>query len=64
MWDWGCGMQGWNGKEMYVSLRTPEINKIRPEILPYLEIKTADEKYIPWVASQVDMLSNDWCILD
>ena len=34
---------GWNGKRMYVSLCTPEINKTRPEILPYLEMKTADE---------------------
>ena len=55
---------GWNGKGMYVSLCTPEINKTRPEILPYLEMKTADEKYIPWLASQTDVMGEDWCILD
>lgn len=35
------------------------------EILPYLSMKTADNKLqIGWLASQSDMLSDDWCTVD
>jgi hypothetical protein len=27
---------------------------------PYIGMKTADNKYIPWLASQTDMLAEDW----
>ena len=30
------------------------------EVEPYLCIFTADEKYIPWVVSQADVLADDW----
>ena len=56
--------EGWNGKGMYVSLCTPEISNLRSDILPYLEMKTADNKYIPWIASQTDILSEDWCVIE
>ena len=29
---------------------------------PWIGIKTVDDKFMPWVASQSDMLSEDWRI--
>lgn len=35
------------------------------EVLSTITIKTADNKILMgWLASQTDMLSEDWCILD
>ena len=34
------------------------------ENLPYLEMKTADNKLIPWLASQSDMLAEDWVVVE
>lgn len=31
------------------------------ELLPWVGMKTADDKFVPWLASQTDMLSEDWC---
>lgn len=30
---------------------------------PYLELKTSDDKLIPWVATQDDLLAEDWILL-
>lgn len=49
---------GWNGKGMYVGLYTPTI----ANYLPYLFIKTVDGTFLPFVASQADLLANDWVI--
>ena len=34
------------------------------ENMPYLEMKTADDTLIPWVASQEDLLAEDWMLLE
>ncbi len=35
------------------------------QFLPYLCMWSADKKVVNgWLASQTDMLSNDWCVLD
>lgn len=31
---------------------------------PYLELKTSDNKLIPWVATQEDLLAEDWILLE
>lgn len=31
--------------------------------LPYITMKTALNSHVPWLASQTDMLAEDWCIL-
>jgi hypothetical protein len=50
--------QGWNGKNMYLKLQpTDESNKMT---LPYIYIKTVDDHYVPWMASQTDILTEDW----
>lgn len=33
------------------------------EVLPYITMKTADDKIVPWLASQTDMLAEDWEVL-
>lgn len=52
---------GWNGKGMWLRLVSPdetEANYVY-EKLPYIEMKTADFKLVPWLASQTDMLAED-----
>lgn len=36
----------------------------KPDYLPYIALKTADNKCVPWFASQADMLSDDWCFVE
>jgi hypothetical protein len=49
---------GWNGKGMWLHMQTPdEHSKMQ---LPYIYMKTADDKLVPWLASQTDLLSDDW----
>jgi hypothetical protein len=50
--------QGWNGKGMYIELQKPDKNS--KMTLPYIYMKTVDDKLVPWLASQTDMLSEDW----
>lgn len=68
--------QGWNGKGMFVFLvngsnfavnRAP-LNQIYAEGTPiqyraHLDMKTADGSVVPWVASQTDLLAEDWELL-
>ena len=59
---------GWNGKGMFVFLR-PEVsggtpNNGKVDCLAYLCMKTVDDKFVPWLASQTDILAEDWSILD
>ncbi len=59
---------GWNGKGMYLFLigmngdywtYTNGKNDNLP-LLPFIAMKTADDKVVPWLASQTDMLTDDW----
>lgn len=62
---------GWNGKGIFIELQTPtETSKMSH---PYIFIDTtglqsdnpdAPRSLVPWLASQTDMLSNDWCLVD
>lgn len=52
--------KGWNGKGQYICLFSPNINEIKP----YIAIRTVDADFVPWVASQTDMLANDWVQCD
>jgi hypothetical protein len=35
-----------------------------PEFAPWIGMKTADNKFVPWLASQTDVLAEDWAIVD
>lgn len=53
---------GWNGKGMWLALQVPDANSKMS--LPYIYMKTADDKQVPWLASQTDMLANDWQLIE
>lgn len=52
---------GWNGKGMWLALQVPDAHSKMS--LPYIYMKTADEKLVPWLASQTDVLAEDWLIV-
>ena len=51
--------KGWNGKGMYIEMQVPDENS--KMTLPYIYMKTAQDDLVPWLASQSDLLSEDWC---
>lgn len=65
--------KGWNGKAMFIYLvrgkdffpdRKP-LSDIYDKVttltqLQYISMKTADGDLVPWLASQTDILSDDW----
>lgn len=53
---------GWNGKGMWLALQVPDENSKMS--LPYVYMKTADGKLVPWLCSQSDFLAVDWEIAD
>lgn len=69
--------RGWNGKGMFLFLvngsrfavnRAPLLG-IYPEgtvidYRPHIDMRTADGQIVPWVASQSDLLEDDWCLAD
>lgn len=53
--------KGWNGKAMWVQLQVPdEHSKMRR---PFLYMSPVDGALVPWVASQTDLLADDWSVL-
>lgn len=34
------------------------------DLLPWIGMKTADNKFVPWLCSQTDMIAEDWCVLE
>lgn len=54
--------QGWNGKGMFLELQVPDSGS--KMTLPYIWMKTACENKVPWLASQTDMLSEDWVVIN
>lgn len=58
--------QGWNGKGMFLFLikewtYTDGAQDNFPN-LPFIAMKTADDKVVPWLASQTDVLAEDWLV--
>jgi hypothetical protein len=54
--------KGWNGKGMWLELQVPDAYS--KMTLPYIWVKTADDQKVPWLASQTDMLANDWVTIE
>ncbi len=52
---------GWNGKDMYIQLQVPDENSKMS--LPYVYMKTVQGDLVPWLASQTDILSDDWMVV-
>ncbi len=67
---------GWNGKGMWLKLVVPytpqfpirdaEVENLveGSTMLSWIGMRTADNKFVPWLASQTDVLANDWQILN
>jgi hypothetical protein len=53
--------RGWNGKDMWLKLQTPDVNSKMN--LPYIYMSTATGELVPWLASQTDMLAEDWIVI-
>lgn len=52
---------GWNGPGQYLELQRPdEFSKMT---LPYIYIKTVQGDLVPWLASQTDLLAEDWYVV-
>lgn len=59
---------GWNGIGMYLVL----INQYDYSVIsspangyqrsPFIAMKTANQTIVPWLASQTDMLAEDWMV--
>ncbi len=49
---------GWNGNGMWIHLQRPDQHSKMQR--PYLYMKTANDELVPWVASQSDLLADDW----
>ena len=49
---------GWNGKNMYIELQRPDAHS--KMTLSYIFMKTVQGDLVPWLASQTDMLADDW----
>lgn len=59
---------GWNGKGMWlfhVKNWNGRVGEMPPDysLLPWIGMKTADNCFVPWLASQTDMLADDWQII-
>lgn len=64
---------GWNGKGMFVFLVPGSVFKVNREPLlsilgegtevryhGHIDMRTADGMIVPWLASQTDLLADDW----
>lgn len=63
--------EGWNGKNIFIQLQMPDENSKMTS--PYIYIDTtgldsdnpkAPRSRVPWLASQTDMLAEDWIIFE
>lgn len=53
---------GWNGKGMWLELQVPDdYSKMS---LPYIFMFTACKNLVPWLASQTDILADDWMLAE
>ena len=68
--------EGWSSKGMFIFLVPGSIFKVnRPPLLgiysegteinyhDHIDMRTADNQVVPWVASQTDILADDWQVL-
>lgn len=49
---------GWNGKGMSLELQVPDEHS--KMTLPYIFMRTACRNLVPWLASQTDILADDY----
>ena len=58
---------GWNGKGLWLEMQRPDAHS--KMTLPYLYLNYPDDAQntpgsrVPWIASQTDMLAEDWRVV-
>ena len=52
---------GWNGRGMFLELQRPDAHS--KMTLPYIYMRTVQGDLVPWLASQTDMLADDWTVV-
>ena len=52
---------GWNGKGQHLTLQVPDAHS--KMTLPYIFITTVQGDRVPWLASQTDLLADDWQVI-
>lgn len=67
---WRVSREGWNGKGMFLFIiegsghpnawTYTDGKQDNYPCLPFIAMKTADNKVVPWLASQTDILAEDW----
>ncbi len=63
--------EGWNGKDMWLmmayrngwAIDVGDGHKLDYERPPFIFMKTAQNTLVPWVASQSDLLAEDWRVV-
>ena len=68
--------EGWNGKNMFLyfvpgstfQVNRPPLSVIYKEgtevmSRPHIDMRTADGEHVPWLASQSDLLCDDWVVV-
>lgn len=62
---------GWNGRGIFIQIQVPDENSKMTSPYIYIDttgLETTNEKapksLVPWLASQTDMLANDWIVLE
>jgi len=69
--------EGWNGKGMFIYLVQGSRFKVNKapllgfyeegteiKYLPHIDMKTADGSFVPWLASQSDLLAEDYVLVE
>jgi len=61
--------KNWNGRDMWITICKAYTTHDVPfnvdfckgrEYCPFIIMKTVDDKLVPWLASQTDILAEDW----
>ncbi|MFJ6210578.1 DUF2829 domain-containing protein [Lysinibacillus sp. NPDC092081] len=63
--------KGWNGKGIFVELQVPDTHSKMTHHYIYIDTtglqtdnENAPKSRVPWLASQTDMLSEDWEVVE
>lgn len=62
------GRLGWNGKGMWLQMQRPDANSKMTLPYIYIEYPVGHVAYpdgcrVPWLASQTDLLAEDWILV-
>lgn len=60
---------GWNGKGMWINMQVPDAHSKMTHPYLYIEYPISHAAYpngsrVPWLASQTDLLAEDWELVD